>query len=604
MAGNGSRASQRTIPVGNSGDSIEESPRITSYKYSPIGTSVDGIRLLILEPTGLPLVWTNLIKCRLVHVTFAQKPKYEALSYTWGDETIQHPITIDGNHFTVAQNLFNALKYLRHPSEERVLWVDAICINQTDFSEKNRQIGFMPFIYMRAKRVLIWLGVVSMPLQHGSDGKVVRVDGSTSFEPAQDEDNALLRTLCENPYWRRVWIIQEVGLARKILVHYDTVSREWPALIKSFRSNPETRDSLPVKLQKQIDEKYENGHRLQNLIENHRNSLCKEPRDYVYGFVGLAVDCQEGFPMDYGKSLYEVWKDVVRFKNASQPEDFQYTLPDIDIISFGKVVRDLLGGPGIAAAEDVDRDISRPTRVRGLAFTDAESEIFPEHEEILIPVRVSGRIVHLGPTYQEMMSNLRALSAWRASINRYLSPYEQPSAREESDLFLELLEDVEDEDLKIVESFDRDISVSKPQTPDCLLMADRNCRNFEKMESKTTIDPEPASTNPRLFLLGGIPDAGESSSGKVGLAPSRTRVGDYICLIHGTQKAVVVRKEEGKVRVIGTAVAAENRHIARAAKNEDARREKIFGTAKLKFIDSSSRLDLFVDIATAYQLMG
>jgi hypothetical protein len=141
---------------------------------------------------------------------------------------------------------------------------------------------------------------------------------------------------------------------------------------------------------------------------------------------------------------------------------------------------------------------------------------------------------------------------------------------------LELLEDVQDEDLKIVESFDRDISVSKPQTPGCLLMADPNCRNFEEIESKIAIDPEPTSTNPRLFLLGGVPDYGESSSGKVGLAPFRTRVGDYICLVHGTQKAVVVRKEEGKVRLIGTAVAAANRHITRAAKDEDAKREKIF----------------------------
>jgi hypothetical protein len=164
-----------------------------------------------------------------------------------------------------------------------------------------------------------------------------------------------------------------------------------------------------------------------------------------------------------------------------------------------------------------------------------EFEISPQPGDILIPIRVSGRIVHLGPTYIEMMSNLKALSAWRASINRYLSPYEQPSAREESDLFLELLEDVQDEDLKIVESFDRDISVSKPQTPGCLLMADPNCRNFEEIESKIAIDPEPTSTNPRLFLLGGVPDHGESSSGKVGLAPFRTRVGDYPFSCHSAR---------------------------------------------------------------------
>jgi hypothetical protein len=115
----------------------EELPS-SRYKYNPIDTSVDGIRLLILEPTQNS---TTLINCRLIHVTFAQKPKYEALSYTWGDETTRRKISIDGKDLTVAQNLFDALIHLQHPSEERVLWIDAICINQLDFTEKSKQIG-------------------------------------------------------------------------------------------------------------------------------------------------------------------------------------------------------------------------------------------------------------------------------------------------------------------------------------------------------------------------------------------------------------------------------------------------------------------------------
>jgi hypothetical protein len=78
--------------------------------------------------------------------------------------------------------------------------------------------------------------------------------------------------------------------------------------MEGFRSSSETQNSLPIKLQKQLDAKHENGHKLQALIESHRDSLCKEPRDHIYGFVGLAVDCQEGFPVNYGKSFYEVWK--------------------------------------------------------------------------------------------------------------------------------------------------------------------------------------------------------------------------------------------------------------------------------------------------------
>jgi len=285
---------ERMVPIVNPA-SIEEPPTTSPFEYTPIKTTVDGIRLLILEPAQDS---TTLINCRLIQVTFAQKPKYEALSYTWGDETIRRKITIDGHDFTVAQNLFDALVHLQHRSEERVLWIDAICINQSDISEKNSQIGFMPFIYMRAKCVLVWLGIVNAPSEQESGGKASTVTWR-SIEP-----DPVLRTLAANPYWRRVWIIQEVGLARKILVHYGTVQRKWSALIESFWSNSETRDSLPVKLQKQIDEKYEDGHTLQALIWNHRDSLCKEPRDHIYSFVGLGVDCQDGFPIDYGKSEF------------------------------------------------------------------------------------------------------------------------------------------------------------------------------------------------------------------------------------------------------------------------------------------------------------
>lgn len=310
-----------------------------------------------------------------------------------------------------------------------------------------------------------------------------------------------------------------------------------------------------------------------------------------------------------GKSLYEVWKDIIRFKNASQPEADAWgnTDPDIDTLRFGKLVQELLGGPGIATAEELARDTSESTQTE-LDVDEAEdvedTESPLQQGKILIPCRVSARIVHLGPTYQEIMSNLKAVATWKASMNRHLFSNELPSAREESDLFLELLEEVEDEDLKIVESFDRDISVPKPRTPDCLLEADRKCKNFDEMENNTFVNVEPTSTDPRIFLLGGVPDYGGASSGTVGLAPHKTRVGDYICLVEGTQKAIVVRKEKGKVNVIGTAAAAQNRHIACDVKKEELTPGKRFGTAELQFINSNDRLDLYVDIATAYQLMG
>jgi hypothetical protein len=205
------------------------------------------------------------------------------------------------------------------------------------------------------------------------------------------------------------------------------------------------------------------------------------------------------------------------------------------------------------------------------------------------------------------MSSLKAMGSWRASINLYLFSQDQSSAREESDLFLEFLEEVEDEDLRIVESFDREISVPKPQTPHCLLNADRQCRDRRQQEVvliASPADSKSASTHPRLFLLGGVADWGDTSPGKLGLAPSETKVGDYICQAHGLEKAPVVRKEIGKVTVNGTAAAAESRFVARDVKEWGAKYVKMFRTTHVKFIKSGNRLDLYVHIATAYRLMG
>lgn len=128
------------------------------FYHSPLDTSTDGIRLLTLEK-AIDLEVS--VTCSLQHVTFAQKPKYEALSYTWGDETAKKRISINGKEFEVGRNLYDALKHIRSANRDRVLWIDAICINQANVPEKNQQIRMMPFTYSRASQVLVWLGLPS-----------------------------------------------------------------------------------------------------------------------------------------------------------------------------------------------------------------------------------------------------------------------------------------------------------------------------------------------------------------------------------------------------------------------------------------------------------
>ncbi|KAF2254492.1 hypothetical protein BU26DRAFT_417709, partial [Trematosphaeria pertusa] len=124
------------------------------YRYKPLTPTTQEIRLLTL----LPGEWASPIECNVKHVDLDDGPEYEALSYTWGDLNDKVDIRVEGATFSVTRNLEVALRYLRHETQERVLWIDAVCINQVDSAEKSTQIQAMYRIFSSADRVLAWTG--------------------------------------------------------------------------------------------------------------------------------------------------------------------------------------------------------------------------------------------------------------------------------------------------------------------------------------------------------------------------------------------------------------------------------------------------------------
>ncbi len=164
-------------------DESDDSENRATFEYIPLQSSSNSIWLVVLEPHGGND--DSEIRCKITHTTFGAKPMHEALSYTWGDETLKKSIKQDGCLFAVSNNLYEAVSHLRNPKIERKLWIDATSINQMDIDEKSSQIRAMPFIYKRARAVVVWLGA-SLGYPNGSS------------------------------YWQRVWVIQEFGKARKL----------------------------------------------------------------------------------------------------------------------------------------------------------------------------------------------------------------------------------------------------------------------------------------------------------------------------------------------------------------------------------------------------
>ncbi|KAL9046739.1 MAG: hypothetical protein Q9214_000504 [Letrouitia sp. 1 TL-2023] len=138
-----------------------------AYKALKPAGQLDGqFRLLTLLPGEIG----SDLYGQLQHASLDAPCMYEALSYTWGDPYPERSrfhnnkadcfgaILLDGVHVKIGSNLEAALQSLRERNEPRILWVDAICINQRDTAERNEQVKVMGRIFEGAKRVLAWLG--------------------------------------------------------------------------------------------------------------------------------------------------------------------------------------------------------------------------------------------------------------------------------------------------------------------------------------------------------------------------------------------------------------------------------------------------------------
>lgn len=123
------------------------------YEYVDLAPDRQEIRLVHL----LPGAWQDRVSCTLEVVTLNDKPRYETLSYVWGDTTGTSPIFLEGYSFPVTHNLRSALRRLRHTNEERVMGVDQLCINQLNDNEKTQQVILMPMIYSNCQEVFCWL---------------------------------------------------------------------------------------------------------------------------------------------------------------------------------------------------------------------------------------------------------------------------------------------------------------------------------------------------------------------------------------------------------------------------------------------------------------
>src|SRR6185369_11072737 len=92
----------------------------------------------------------------------------------------------------------------------------------------------------------------------------------------------LRRDACSDEYWDRLWIIQEIGKARKIRVCLGATPMDWARFMDLLKVVKSPKNKGPWKMQTQLVTKYTGGHKLRNLLDAHKKALCKDPRDKIY----------------------------------------------------------------------------------------------------------------------------------------------------------------------------------------------------------------------------------------------------------------------------------------------------------------------------------
>ena len=297
------------------------------------------------------------IRGRLKVISLHDTIDYWTLSYAWG------PTAEDGSHLSecvscsglplpVSTHLLSALKrarhlyyipkldcdalqYAAHTSPPLLLWVDAICINQTDLDERSDQVMLMGDIYESAKHLVVWLG----ELRHSLDAAPIPVDpsGSAGFAFCSDvEKERFVVDLISREWFQRRWVIQEYLLSSSVDFSIGHLSVSADRLEALIRSTPSVR--LPAILDMgwiQIDKRLNHmtrrkgsatdeksrlvrresmARRAPTLLENlliYHETKCSDPHDLIYALLSISGDADD-IPVNYHSSMADLFALVAR----------------------------------------------------------------------------------------------------------------------------------------------------------------------------------------------------------------------------------------------------------------------------------------------------
>lgn len=324
----------------------------TPFRYERL-TSASATRLVHIQPssaTGSGLV----VRIEEVH---PNQVEYDALSYTWGTSEPNKPITVNNDRrLLVTENLAKAMRRFRRPTEVVSMWIDQLCINQSNLRERSHQVAMMGTIYRSARKVIVWLGEDYQMLENGTklnlkpglilanrildsirrdgDSKFdwVILSGSSRFPSPGNKPWQALAAILRRPWFGRMWVIQEVVLSSCIEVYCGEKMFTWEEVgqivdyldSEDYRNynirNSELVTELPFARINRIKKQHERGMRpdLFELMLACRHFGATDERDKIYALLELG---EHDITPDYNMTSRDVFVDFAArtIQTAQQP---------------------------------------------------------------------------------------------------------------------------------------------------------------------------------------------------------------------------------------------------------------------------------------------
>ena len=334
-----SRHPQATLNASGSGPA--------SSIYAQTLLSGNQIRVLHIRPS---FIRSRQLECELKPVNLDDAPIYEALSYVWGIDPPSSTIVCNGQRLSIRPELSYALVRLRLKDTTRIIWADALCINQDNSQEKSHQVPLMGKIFSQASKVNVWLGrsdknVIKQALEcskliantcrefslkhdldlnHRKTLAAVEVP-ITVFTP---KVCAALEELFTRPLFSRVWCVQEVLLAQYALIVWGEQELPWKDIGLTAKwmvqrwiacePDAELRDLLSGIRKGDVDKMYTFdafGASLLQTLSDFRKFQSTDPRDKVYGLISLIRKDPDigAIVPDYGKSAAQIFIDTALY---------------------------------------------------------------------------------------------------------------------------------------------------------------------------------------------------------------------------------------------------------------------------------------------------